>query len=161
MNFRSRRSAVALLFSLLVGAAAVSTVAADSPPVPDFFFPYGIVQMGGTNLNPSIQPVLAFVNGKTCGDAVTQIAGAAPDTPAGDVGKTVYVVDVLANGTALGQRPACGHAGDSVTLYFPVSHAIGNQQPAFKQGGERVDLDLTTNLSHRLITPQVALDGSN
>lgn len=161
MNIRSRRSALGLLFSLLLGAAAVSTALADSPPVPDFFFPYGKVQMNGANLNPAIQPVIAFANGKACGDSQTLVATADPNTPADDVGKTVYVVDVLADGTALGQRPKCGHPGDAVTLYFPVAHAIGNQTPTFQQGGERVDLDLTTNLSNRLTTPQVAIDGSN
>lgn len=161
MNFRSRRSTLALLFSLLVGVAAVATAAAVSPPVPDFFFPYGKVQMNGANLSPAVQPVIAFTNGKACGDSQTLIATADPDTPADDVGKTVYVVDVLAAGTALGQRPNCGHPGDAVSLYFPVAHAIGNQTPSFQQGGQRVNLDLTTNLSHRLTTPQVALDGSN
>jgi hypothetical protein len=161
LNLRSRRFTLALLFSLLLGTAAISTAAADTPPVPDFFFPYGKVQMGGANLNPTVQPVIAFVNGKACGDSQTLVAPAAPDTPPDDVGKTVYVVDVLANGAALGQRPNCGHPGDTVSLYFPVAHAIGNQTPSFQQGGQRVDLDLTTNLSHRLTTPQVAIDASN
>lgn len=160
-TWRRKRLLAALLASSLLGGAALTSVLADSPPAPDFFWPYGRVQLNGTNISPEVQPVIAFVNGKACGFAQTQVAQPVPDTPPGDIGKTVYVVDVLADGNAQGERPGCGHTGDAVVLYFPLIHRIAGQQPSFRQGGLRVDLDLGPALSYQLSAPMLAGDGTN
>ena len=135
-------------------------VSADTPPAPDFYWPYGKIQIFGGNLSPSNQPVIAFVNGKACGAAQVTVAPEAEGTPIGDVGRTVYVIDVLADGAAVGQRPGCGHPGDLVTLYFPKS-GIAVQQPLFKQGGQRIDLDVGVQTIYRLQAPMMSADGSN
>ncbi len=146
---RSRRRMAALLVSFVLGGAFIASAFAQAPTAPDFFWPYGKVLIGGANLDPVVQPVVAFVNGNACGSGETLVATAAEGTPADDVGKTVYVLDVLADGTSVGQRPGCGHPGDAVTLYFPASHSVASQQPTFVPGGQRVDLDLGTNLPYR------------
>lgn len=132
---------------------------ADGPPAPDFYWPYGKVQVFGANLGPPVQPVIAFVNGRACGSAMVSVAQQAEGTPAGDVGRTVYVVDVLADGPGIGQRPGCGRPGDLVTLYFPRT-GVALQQPLFKQGGQRVDLDIGTRTIYHLPAPLMASDGS-
>ncbi|MBA4181617.1 MAG: hypothetical protein C0506_13585 [Anaerolinea sp.] len=154
-----RRVAAALLVCLSVVAGGAPGASAQTPPAPSFYWPYGIVQIAGTNLTPPAQPVIAFVNGKACGSGATTVAAAAEGTPAGDVGKTVYVIDVLADGAATGERPGCGRAGDPVTLYFPQS-GVAAQQPLFKQGGQRVDLDITVQTGFRAALPALAADGS-
>lgn len=132
---------------------------AQAPPQPDFFWPYGVVQAGGANLDPAVQPVIAFVRGTSCGSAATKLATAGPDVPAGDVGKTVYVVDVLADGAGAGQRPGCGRTGDPVSFWFPQVRRMAAQQPAFKQGQARADLDASRVFGERLTLPQVSTDG--
>lgn len=154
-----RRFAIALLVSLSVVAIPGLRVAAQTPPAPTFYWPYGKVQVGGANLVPAVQPVIAFVNGKACGSGSTTVATAADGTPAGDVGKTVYVIDVFADGSATGERRGCGHAGDVVTLYFPLT-GIAAQQPLFKQGHQRVDLDIAAQTSFSLQAPMMAADGT-
>lgn len=153
-----RRIAAAVLvcLSAILGGAP-GALAQAPPPAPTFYWPYGIVQIAGTNLTPAVQPIIAFVNGRVCGSGITAVAAAAEGTPAGDVGKTVYVIDVLADGSATGERPGCGHAGDAVTLYFTKS-GIAAQQPAFKQGGQRVNLDITTQMGFRATMPALAAD---
>ncbi len=148
--------------SLFLAAGAIALArdaAALDPPRPDFFWPYGVVQADGANLNPTAQPVLAFIGGSVCGSATTRVAEAGPDTPPADAGKTVYVVDVLADGPGAGQRPGCGHTGDPVTLYFPASGRIASFHPTFQAGGLRVDLQLTQMLSNRLTAAQVTSEG--
>ena len=154
-----RRIAVALLVCVSGLVSAVPGVRAQTPPAPTFYWPYGTVQVAGANLTPAIQPVLAFVNGRACGSDVTRIATAVEGTPAGDVGKTVYVIDVLADGSATGERAGCGHAGDPVMLYFPQT-GIALQQPQFKQGGQRVNLDITIQMGFHARLPAMATDGS-
>ena len=70
------------------------------------------------------------------------------------------VINVLADGTAIGQRPGCGRAGDQVMLYFPKT-GIALQQPLFKQGGQRVDTDIGIRTIYRLQAPLMAADGVN
>ena len=133
----------------------------QSPSPPDFFWPYGTVQAGGSNIEPAQQTVIGLVNGRACGDATTLVAPPGPGVPAGDVGKTVYVVDVLADGFNLGQRPGCGHPGDTVYLYFVGSHRLAAQQAFFTAGGQRFDVQLGPELAFRLTAPVLASDGPN
>lgn len=160
IGIRSQRRTGAVLASFLLGGALLSGAMADSPPVPDYSWPYGKALIDGANVTPEVQPVIAFVNGKVCATAQTFVATAAEGTPTNDVGRTVYVIDIPADGSGTGQRPGCGHANDPVILYFPASQRMGSQQPLFKQGGERVDLDLGVNLQYQLRAPQLAGDGA-
>ncbi len=148
------------LLVLLLAAFSLREAQAQGPPQPDFFWPYGTVLFDGGNIDPAIQPVLAIVNGKVCGQATTMIAGPGAGVPASDVGRTVYVVDVLAAGSNAGQMPGCGTPGAPVTLYFPQAQRVALEQPAFQQGGHRVNLNLGPALIYRLQTPMVANDGA-
>lgn len=147
--------------SLLLALPVVSVAHADNPPAPDFYWPYGQARMGGASLNPSIQPIIAFVRGQSCGYAQTSVAVAGQNVPASDIGKTVYVVDISANGTSPGERPGCGQAGDPVLLYLPALHRTALQQPQFHQGNERVDLDFDNALPYQRYSPQLASDRTN
>ena len=149
---------VLVLVSLAFGA---NIALGQNPPHPDFFWPYGTVQLGGSNIEPAQQTVIGLVNGRACGEATTLVATAGPGVPPGDVGKTVYVVDVLADGPNAGQRPGCGHPGDQVLLYFVGSHRLAVQQAFFAVGGQRLDVQLGPELAFRLTTPVLASDGSN
>jgi hypothetical protein len=149
---------VLVLASAALGAG---TAFGQNPPQPDFFWPYGKVQLAGSNIEPQQQTVIGLVNGRACGEATTLVAAPGPGVPAGDVGKTVYVVDVLADGSNAGQRPGCGHPGDLVHLYFVGSHRLAAQQAFFAAGGQRFDVELGPELSFRLTTPVLASDGSN
>ena len=153
----ARTLAGVLAFSLLAGL--LTPAFAQNSPQPDFFWPYGRVQQGGTNIVPETQTVVGLVNGKACGEAVTKVAQAGPGVPAGDVGKTVYVVDILANGTGPGQRPGCGTPGASVQLYFAGSHRMASQQTFFTAGPQRFDVELGPELGFRLTAPVLASDG--
>ncbi|GIW18864.1 hypothetical protein [Tepidiforma sp.] len=153
-----------MIFAGLLAAALsfpAGSGAQQPPGPPDFAWPYGIVQADGANLDPAVQPVIALVNGKACGDGVTQVAAAGPGTPASDVGKTVYVVDVLADGSGPGQRPGCGAPGLPIRLWFPVARRFALQEPLFAPGGQRADVDLGPALPFRLTAPQAASDGVN
>ncbi len=152
--------AAALLASSLVGGALVGVVRADNPPAPDFYWPYGQARVAGGNVSPSAQPIIAFVNARMCGQALTTVAAAGPNVPDSDVGKTVYVVDIAANGTGAAERPGCGRTGDSVLFYLPLLHRLALQQPAFHQGNERVDLDFDKALANPAVAPQLASDGN-
>jgi hypothetical protein len=154
-----RRSVVALALAAFAALAALSAVAADSPPIPDFFWPYGKALVNGANLVPAQQTVVGIVNNRACGVDKTLVATASPGTPADDVGKTVYVVNILADGTASGQQKGCGHPGDPVIIYFPESHRVGFPQATFQQGGQRVDLNLGPELSFRQLVPLASSDG--
>lgn len=151
----------------MLGAGALATAGAwgaaqaADPPAPDFFWPYGRALVAGQNLSPPSQTVVAFVNGRACGQSTTLVAPPADGTPPGDVNRTVYVVDVLADGAGAGQLPGCGHPGDPVTLYFSGSKRVAVQQPLFKQGGERWDLDLGPELSYHVAGAMLAFDGGN
>lgn len=153
--------AAGVLASLCLGFAASRPAGAADPPQPDFFWPYGKVQVDGANISPPVQRVVGIVNGRACGEASTLVAQAGAGVPAGDVGKTVYVVDILADGANAGQRVGCGHPGDFVSLYFPDIHRFSLQQALFAPGSLRFDVDLGPELSFRLQGPMLAADGSN
>lgn len=150
---------VAAVLGVLAGLSRTPEAQADTPPSPDFFWPYGKALVSGTNLSPAVQTVIGLANGRACGVDQTLIAQAGTGTPADDVGKTVYVVNILADGTAAGQKIGCGKPGDPVIMYFPESHRVGSPQTVFQQGGLRVDLDLSTELSFRLNFPLASGDG--
>lgn len=154
--FRVAQGLLVLLSAVF--AAALGDAVAQGPPQPDFYWPYGTVSIEGENIEPAVQPVLAIVNGRVCGSGATTIANAGPDVPPTDVGRTVYVLDVLADGTNAGQAPGCGTPGDLVTLYFPESQRVAFERPLFRQGPERVDLNLGPILTSRLQTPMLAAD---
>lgn len=139
--------------------AAISVAAAQLPPVPDHFWPYGQVLLGGENIEPDEQLVIALVDGMACGFAETFIAEADPDTPADDVGRTVYVITVRADGTGPGQAPGCGVDGVPVSFWFPEAGRFANEQPLFHQGEARVDLSLGPGLGTRIPVPFVSDDG--
>ena len=147
------------LLVLFLALVSLRPAIAQSPPQPDFFWPYGTVSFDGGNIEPAIQPVLAIVNGKVCGQSFTTIATAGPGVPPSDVGRTVYVIDVLANGTAAGQLQGCGTPGAPVTLYFPQAQRVAFEQPPFQQGGHRFDLNLGPALIFKLQGPMLATDG--
>jgi hypothetical protein len=161
LRWKTRRSAFPVLVSLLLALGAATLVRAQDPPQPDFYWPYGRVQLNGENIDPAVQPVIGIVNGRACGEASTLVATEGDGVPEGDVGKTVYVVDIVAEGSGAGHRLGCGRAGDSVMLYFPESRRLAQQQPLFFVGGQRVDVDLGAELSFRLQGPMVASDGVN
>uniref|UniRef100_UPI00332CC1B7 hypothetical protein n=1 Tax=Pseudoalteromonas sp. 5-MNA-CIBAN-0065 TaxID=3140421 RepID=UPI00332CC1B7 len=89
------------------------------------------------------QPVIAIVRGRACGEGTTTVA----TEPPADAGKTVYVLQVLADGPEAGQRPGCGRDGDVAMLYFPAAGRIALEQPLFQTGQTvRADLTLTALL---------------
>jgi hypothetical protein len=148
-----------LAAAALAGTLAAGAAAAQDPPVPDFYWPYGRVQADGGNLAPEAQPVVGIIRGQACGVGMTLVAPPWPDTPDEDEGKTVYVVNIYADGTSAGQRPGCGRAGDLVQFYFPVVRRLAVQQPLFHPGEERLNLELGPALSARLLLPFVTDDG--
>lgn len=150
------------------GVIAVATFGslamAQTPPTPPTFtYLYGLALLGGENLSPENQPVVAFVNGQSCGGGTAQtfVATEGENVPDGDVGRTVYVIDVLADGTKTYERAGCGHPGDPILLYFPMSGRMASTQPLFQAGPLRADVDLGVALPHRAVIPQVASDGPN
>jgi hypothetical protein len=165
MTDRRRGSALrqGLLAGLLAAALCIPGAARgqEPPGPPDFAWPYGVVQADGANLDPAVQPVIALVNGRACGEDLTRVAAPGPGTPASDVGKTVYVVDVLADGSRPGQRPGCGTPGAGIRLWFPVARRFAVQEPVFAPGGQRVDVELGPALPFRMAAPLVASDGVN
>ena len=158
VTFRSIRvGGIALLAggALWAGVAFAQT----GPPQPNFYLPYGIVQMDGENLTPDVQPVIAFVNGIACGSGMTKVATAGANTPASDVGKTVFVLEVMADGSNGGERPGCGKAGSVVTFYFPAS-GVASPGGVFKQGPERLDVSIVKALVTAQAIPALAGDGT-
>jgi hypothetical protein len=155
-----RRTPLALgVLAFLCALLAVSNAGAQGdPPQPDFYWPYGRVQLDGANIDPEQQTVIALVNGKACGEATTKVAVPGPGVAPEDAGKTVYVVDVLHDGAGAGQRPGCGTLATAVAFYFPQLGRFAVQQPGFVTGGQRVDLDLGPQLGFRAAVPLVAND---
>lgn len=162
---RTRRPLATLTIaavSVALGWAALA--AAQSPPgAPTFAYVYGQVLIGGANISPETQPVIAFVNGVSCGGTPTTtiVAAEGDDVPEEDIGRTVYVIDVLANGTNTYERLGCGQPGIPITLYLPSIGRMSSQQPLFQSGPIRVDLELDVALSQRAGIPQLAADGAN
>ena len=156
--WRSRRLSGMLLASLLLALSAVTLTRADNPPAPDFYWPYGLARANGASVDPATQTLIEFVRGNSCGDTQTKVALAGPNVPTSDIGNTVYVVDIAANGSLPGERPGCGQTGDPVLFYLPGMHRTALQQPLFHQGNERVDLDFDNQLPYQRRAPQVASD---
>ncbi|MFN0096845.1 MAG: hypothetical protein ACKVVT_18965 [Dehalococcoidia bacterium] len=153
------RARLRLIAGLSLAGLGMSVAAAQSgPPFPDFFWPYGTVQADGENLSPPLQPVVALINGRACGQAETRVAEAIPANPIADVGKTVFAITVLADGSGNGQRPGCGHLGDRVVFWLPLMRAFASQQPLFAAGPNRIDLTLDPPLVTRVALPFVAGD---
>ncbi len=150
-----RRLAGVLLASVCAAVGLGAVAFAQMPPAPDFFWPYGVARSGGMSVPPG-QPIIAFIRGLSCGVDQTKIATAGP--PDSDIGKTVYVIEIAADGSGPAQRPGCGRAGDPVLFYLPAQHLTAIQQPAFHQGQERVDLDFENQLRFQARAPQVAGD---
>ena len=148
--------------SAAIGWAALA--GAQSPPgAPTFAYLYGQVLVGGENVAPESQPVIAFVNGISCGGAptTTLVATEGDDVPEEDIGRTVYVIDVLANGTNNYERTGCGEPGLPIMLYLPAIGRMSSQQPLFQSGPIRADLELDIALTQRAGIPQLAADGAN
>lgn len=158
-----RRRAVRIVAALLVFAAAgvgAGLATGQAPPPPDFYWPYGRVSIGGANLVPASQPLVAIINGRACGNDTTRLALEGPGVPAADAGRTVYVVSVLADGSGAGQAPGCGRNGDAPRLWFPLAGYLSEPLPGFQVGGVRADLDLVTRLAERRALPMLASEGT-
>jgi hypothetical protein len=163
MNSRRRRghrSGAFFVSVAIVAAAAMAGAASADPPTPDFYRPYGTVQVAGANLAPVPQPVVAFVHDNNCGTGTTSVAAAGEGVPQSDAGKTVYVLDVLADGPGAFERIGCGRVGDAVRLYLPLEHAFLSPVATFKEAFERVDATVSTPLGFQVRTPLTAADGS-
>ncbi len=149
---------------LLAAFGVASLSSAQNPPgPPSYGYVYGRVLVGGENISPEIQPVVAFVNGKSCGggSAQTFVAVEGQDVPAEDVGRTVFVIDVLADGTKNYERSGCGHPGDPIALYFPAIGRSATFTPLFQAGPLRADIELDVVFAQRASLPQVASDGAD
>jgi hypothetical protein len=142
----------------LATAAFLAGAAAQGPPTPDFARFYGIARQDGANLDPAEQPVVAFVGSASCGEGVTMVAEDGPGTPPGDVGKTVYVVDVAAAGSGPGQLPGCGTEGAEVRFYLPLAGRLGTATGAFSAGAQRADVDFDVELGEHRRVPMIAAD---
>jgi hypothetical protein len=162
---RIRRPLATFIIAAASTAAGWAALAgAQSPPgAPTFAYVYGQVLVGGANISPETQPVIAFVNGVSCGGTptTTLVATAGDDVPEEDIGRTVYVIDVLANGTNNYERVGCGQPGVPIMLYLPSMGRMSSQQPLFQSGPIRADLELDIALSQRTGIPQLASDGAN
>jgi len=152
----------AAAMAVALGGFAIAGAVGDPGPPGIPFLAYGQVQVGGANVSPEVQKVIVFVNGVECGSAMTKVATAGDGTPAEEVGKTVYVVDVLADGGGgYGSKAGCGKAGDLVTFYFPGTHRVATQHPAWESGAHRENLDLGVSLSNRLVVAEAAAKAAN
>jgi hypothetical protein len=153
------------LIATLVTAGIASWALAESqaqPAPPTFAYLFGRVTVEGENVSPEAQPVLAFVNGKSCGEAATTfVATEGEDVPDDDVGSTVYVIDVLGDGTHNYEREGCGHPGDPITIYLPTIGRMASARPLFQAGPTRADVELDILLAFRAGVPQLASDASN
>ncbi len=146
--------------ALIIWFAAAPLRAQGPPPFPDFTTVFGRALVDGENLSPPAQPLIAFINGHSCGWSSTQLASAREDVPIGDWGRTVYAVDARADGSGLYQIPGCGTAGVTISLYFPLIGRMATQEVSFGGASDvRADLSLDVNLRYRLKAPLMASDG--
>ena len=166
MTFRRYPLATA---SLLVAVSALAALfgfrgtaeGVDPPPAPpDFTTVFGPVQLDGQNISPAVQPIVAFVNGNSCGDSEEQTQVASDDPAnAPDIGKTVYAISVFADGSGFGQSPGCGTSGDSIHFYLPALHRMANETATFDGVGfTRQELTLGPELQFRATVPVLAAD---
>ena len=146
-----------MLAAFVVWLSTASSQAQDPPPFPNFTTLFGEVQLNDTNITPSNQSIIAFMNGHSCGWNKTQIAEDHPD-----IGKTVYVLDARAAGTSTYRLPNCGSQSESITFYFPEIGWMATESTTFAAASfVRIDLSLGVELRHRLRTPLAASDGIN
>ncbi|MBI2764505.1 MAG: hypothetical protein HYX53_01195 [Chloroflexi bacterium] len=157
-NGAVRRGAALGLAGMLAGAI-FAPGHSQGPPFPDFASLYGRIDAGGLNLDPTVQPVVAFVRGTGCGSGVTKVAPADADTPPADAGKTVYTLLVAADGDGPAQRPGCGRPSDPISLWFPASGRFALNAGVFQPGTQRLDVSAGTLLSYRLTAPGISSDG--
>lgn len=162
MNSRRIRI-TALATTAVAGAVCSLALALAQPSPPTFAYLYGQVLVGGQNISPQTQPVIAFVNGKSCTGTPTTtfVATEGDDIPEEDVGRTVYVIDVLADGSALYERPGCGQAGDPIIFWFPEIGRMPSTRPLFQPGPTRADLELDVHLAYRGVVPELASEGAD
>ncbi|OAI43099.1 hypothetical protein AYO38_02690 [bacterium SCGC AG-212-C10] len=163
MPLPRKRPLIFVTAALILGAAVSGAIAQaqGTPGHPDAYVPYGQVQTGAGNISPPVQTILAIVNGKVCGMDQTLIATAGPGTPEEEVGKTVYSIEVKAEGPNVFDIPGCGKPGDTVVFYLPVLGRLADQRVPFKSAViERANLTFTTVLPHRVINPSAAKDGA-
>lgn len=167
MTFPVRTSLRAVPLIALAAVAGIfafrGVVSGVEPPptAPDFTTVFGPVQLDGQNLIPNEQVVIAIVNGLSCGNDVTQVASDDP-TNAPDIGKTVYAINVLADGSGFSQAPGCGTNGDAVSFLFPELHRIAVETSTFTGVGfTRQELTLGPELTFRQSIPLVTSDGVN
>lgn len=121
------------------GVIPLVTAFASDPPLPTELRLYGTVNVGGANLDPAAQPVIALIGGLPCGAGTTFLNGPAePDDP----GKTVYVIDVAADGTRANEVRGCGLPGTPVRLYFPASGQFSPVTASFASGIARFNVTL-------------------
>jgi hypothetical protein len=142
------------------GIASIAAAAQGQPAPPTFAYLNGRVTVNEANVSPEYQPVLAFVHGNSCGGALTNtfVATEGDDVPEEDVGSTVYVIDVLSDGSQNYERAGCGRPGDVITLYLPSIGRMASAQPLFQAGPTRADIELDVALDFRARAPQLAGD---
>lgn len=145
------------------GLIAGVTLGQGIPGPPNFALFYGTVQDNDENIVPAEQTMLAIVNGQVCGSARTSVAEDVPENSPEFIGKTVFTINVMADGDGAFQRPGCGNDGDSVRFYFPEVGRFAEQTGTFApvEGGPlEANLTLGPELSARLSVPLIARDTS-
>jgi hypothetical protein len=160
-SLRTRRTTVVVIALVaLLGLLAFRGVASGTvpPTPPDFSTVFGPVQLDGQNLQTSEQTLIAMVNGQACGHTATQVASDDPSNEP-DIGKTVFAVNVMANGSGFSQVPGCGTNGDIIHFYLPEEHRLATETSVFSGVGfQRQELTLDAELVNRLPVPLVTAD---
>ena len=153
-----------LLLIALVAIAGVATFRGvvsgqvPPPPPPDFTTIFGPVQLDGQNIVPNDHLIIAMVNGRGCGYDTTKVAADDPSN-APDIGKTVFAINVLADGTGSSQALGCGVPGDRIYFYFPDLRRFATETAQFVGiGFERTPLTLSEELTNRIYLPLVVKD---
>jgi len=121
------------------GIVPLFVALASDPPLPTEARLYGTVDLAGVNLDPVVQPVIALIAGHPCGAGTTFLNG---PSESDDPGKTVYVIDVVADGTRANEVPGCGRPGTPVRLYFPASGQMAPATVPFASGIARFNVSL-------------------
>jgi hypothetical protein len=138
----------------------IPRVALAQAPSRLFAYLYGRVAVDG-ECRAGDAARLAFV-GKSCEVRPRNfVTTEGDDIPPEDIGKTVYVVDVLADGHNVYEREGCAHPGDPILLYLPAIGRMSSTQPLFQPGPVRADLQLDIWLGYRQVVPAVASEGAD
>ncbi|GAB4337248.1 MAG: hypothetical protein Kow0010_25330 [Dehalococcoidia bacterium] len=159
-------AAIAAAFALATVLAHDARAQDPVPGPPDDNYVYGQVLLGGANIAPPEQTIIAFVNGISCGWDQTRVATDHPDNPPADVGKTVYAVAVRRDGTGPAQKPGCGTGGDLIRFYLPETRRFATQTAVFTTGdpastNKRANLSMDVDLANALTIPLIASDKTN